>query len=264
MRSGPRHPRIDDDHVGAVEFLAFENVLQRNRMRLGRIAAHDQNGLGIANVVVAVGHRAIAPGIGYAGDRGGMADTRLMIGIVGSPEGRELAVEIGGFVGELGRTEPVDRVRSRLLANFQQLVADLVDRLFPGDADPLAVHELHGIAQPALAQHVVANRRTLAAMRSAIDRAVVVRLLADPHAIRDFGDNRAADRTMGADILAGRDRRPRRRWRTSFGLAYAAKREIAERRQRSDGETGALQEGTAIRVAVERSPSEAANDPRLE
>jgi len=31
---------------------------------------HQQDGLGIANVIVAVRHRAIAPGIGDAGDRG--------------------------------------------------------------------------------------------------------------------------------------------------------------------------------------------------
>jgi len=68
-----------DDHVGAVELLALENVLQRNGMRLGRIAAHDHDGLGIANVVVAIGHRTIAPGIGDTGDRGGMTDACLVI-----------------------------------------------------------------------------------------------------------------------------------------------------------------------------------------
>ena len=36
VRGRARHPRIDHDHVGAVELLAFENVLQRDRMRLGR------------------------------------------------------------------------------------------------------------------------------------------------------------------------------------------------------------------------------------
>jgi hypothetical protein len=81
---------------------SFKDMLKRNRMRLGGIAPHLQNGLGIANIVVAVGHRAIAPGIGDPGDRGGMADARLVVGVVGSPEGRELAVEVGGFVGELG------------------------------------------------------------------------------------------------------------------------------------------------------------------
>jgi hypothetical protein len=67
-----------------------------------------------------------------------MADTRLMIGIIGAPEGCELAIEVGGFVGELGRAKPVNRVRSRLLANFQKFVADLVDRRFPRDTGPLA------------------------------------------------------------------------------------------------------------------------------
>ena len=111
VRRGSRHPRVDHDHVGAVKFLAFKDMLKRNRMRLRRIAAHQHDRLGVADIVVAVRHRAIAPGIGYAGDGGGMADARLMIGIIGSPESRELAVEVGGFVGELGRTEPVNRVR---------------------------------------------------------------------------------------------------------------------------------------------------------
>jgi hypothetical protein len=92
------HSRIDDDKVGAVELLAFKNVLKRNRMRLGRIAAHLKNSLGIANIVVAVRHRAIARGIGDPGDRGGMADSCLMIGIISSPECRELAVEVSSLI----------------------------------------------------------------------------------------------------------------------------------------------------------------------
>jgi hypothetical protein len=87
-------------------------------------------------------------------------------------------------------------------------------------------------------------------MRSTVDRAVVVGLLADPHAIGDFGDHRAADRTMGADILAGGRRRARSRWRTGFRLAHPAERQIAERRESSGREAGALQEGTAIRTAL--------------
>jgi hypothetical protein len=39
VRCGSRHPRVDDDEIRAVELLALENVLQRNRMRLGGIAA---------------------------------------------------------------------------------------------------------------------------------------------------------------------------------------------------------------------------------
>src|SRR6202011_6245912 len=99
----------------------------RDRMRLRGVAAHEENGLGIANIVVAVGHRAVAPGIGYAGDRGRVTNTRLMIGIVGSPERGKLAVEVRSFVSELGGAEPVHRIRPGLLANLQQLVANLID-----------------------------------------------------------------------------------------------------------------------------------------
>jgi hypothetical protein len=63
-------------------------------------------------------------------------------------------------------------------------------------------------------------------------------LLADPHAICDFGDNRATDRTMRADILPGRNRGARGRWRTGLRLAYAAERKIAERRQCAGSDTG--------------------------
>ena len=91
MRRGSRQSRIDDDDVRPVQLGALENMLQRHRMGFSRIATHDHHGLGVADVVVAVGHRAVAPGIGYARDGGGMADARLMIGIVGSPEGGEFA-----------------------------------------------------------------------------------------------------------------------------------------------------------------------------
>ena len=103
MRRGARHARVDDDEVRAVELRAFEQMLQRHRMRLGRIAAHDDLRLGVADVVEAVGHRAVAPGVGYAGDRGRMADARLVVGVVGAPEGAELAEQIGALVGELRR-----------------------------------------------------------------------------------------------------------------------------------------------------------------
>src|ERR1700732_927285 len=183
-------------------------------MRLCGVATHHHDGLGITDVVVAVRHRAITPGVGDPGDRGGVTDTRLMIGIIGAPEGCELAVEVGGFIGEFGRAQPVHRVRSRLLADFQKFVADLVDGLFPGDAGPLAIHELYRIAQAALAQYIVSDRCTLAAMRATVDWTVVIWLLAYPYPICDFGDNRATDRTMRADILPRRNRRARGRWRT--------------------------------------------------
>ena len=100
VRGGTGEPRIDHDVIRPVQLLAFEEVLQRHRMRLRGIAAHDDHGLGVADVVVAVGHRAVAPGIGHARDGGRMADTRLVVDVVRSPERRQLAIEIGALVGE--------------------------------------------------------------------------------------------------------------------------------------------------------------------
>ena len=38
------------------------------------------------DVVVAVRHRAVAPGVRDTGDRGGVTDTRLVVAVVGPPE----------------------------------------------------------------------------------------------------------------------------------------------------------------------------------
>src|SRR6185437_5817544 len=82
----PRQARIDDDDIGLLKLGSFDQVLQRHRVRFRRIAAHDDLGLGVADVGVTVGHRAVAPCIGHAGDGGRMADARLVIGVVGAPE----------------------------------------------------------------------------------------------------------------------------------------------------------------------------------
>ena len=246
MRRSAGEPRLDDDEVRAVELLALDQVLQRHRMRFRRIAAHDDHGLGIADVVVAVGHRAVAPGIGYARDRGRMADARLVVGVVGSPERSKLAIEIGALVGELGGAEPIDRFRSRLRADRHQLVADLVDRLLPGHPRPLAVDELHRIFQAPVAVHQLAHRGALGAMRAAVDRRIPAGLLADPDAVGHLRHHRAADRAVRADVLADGDRDAGRGGRTGLGLAHAAERQRAERGETAGHQAGAAQEGAAI------------------
>src|SRR4029079_12643196 len=132
---------------------------------------------------------------------GRMADTRLVIGVVGAREGAKLAEQIRAFVGHLGRAEPVNRIRARVLPDVENLVAELVDRLFPGDARPLAVAELHRILQAALAGDELAHRSALGAMRAAVDRRIPARLLADPDAVPHLGADSAADRAVRADVL---------------------------------------------------------------
>ncbi len=264
MRRGAREARLDDDEVRPVDLLADQQVLQRHRMGFGRIAAHDDQRLGVLDVVVAVGHRAVAPGIGNPGDGGRMADARLVVDRVGAPEGCEFAAEIGALVGEFCRAEPVDRLRARLLADRKQLGADLVDGLVPAHFGPLAVDELHRIFEPAVAVHQFAHRRALRAMRAAVDGTVPARFLADPHAVRHFGHDRAADRAVGADVLADGHRCAGSRRRPGLGLAHGRERQRAERREAAGDETRPAQEAaaieTAIRWARERGGKRAATD----
>ena len=177
-----------------------------------------------------------------------MADARLVVGVVGAPERGELAIEVGAFVGELGRAQPIDRIGARLGPDLHQLVADLVDRDVPGNPRPLAVHQLHRIAQAAVAMHQFARRRALGAMRSAADRAIPARLLADPHAVRHFGDHGAADRTMRADVLADGGAGDIGAGR--FRLAHAGERERADGGETSGNQAGLAQEGAAIETAA--------------
>src|SRR6185437_533510 len=131
-----------------------------------------------------------------------MADTRLVVGIVGAPERAELAEQVGALVRHLGRAEPIDGITAGFFADRRQLVADLVNGLLPFHAGPLAVHELHRIFQAALAADQLAHRGALGAVRTAIDRRFPARLLADPHAVGDFRRDGAADRAVRADTLA--------------------------------------------------------------
>src|SRR6185295_12171097 len=187
---------------------------------------------------------------------------RLVIGVVGAPERRELAVEVGTLVGEFGGAQPVDRFRSGLRPDLHQLVADLVDRLLPGEPGPLAVDQLHRVFQPAVAVHELAHRGALGAMRAAVDRRFPARLLADPYAVRHFGHHRAADRAVRADVLADGDLRAGRRRRTGLRLAHAAKRQCAERSDAAGDQAGAAQEGAAVeaaaRLALQRARQRAA------
>src|SRR3546814_8249931 len=122
-----RSARVDDDEVRLVKLLALEQVLQRDRVRLRGVAAHDDERLGVADVVEGIGHRAVAPGVGYPGHGRRMADACLVVLVVGAPEGGELAEDIGALVGELGGAHPVCGFRPRCLPDLHKIVADLVE-----------------------------------------------------------------------------------------------------------------------------------------
>src|SRR6266702_6488784 len=131
-----------------------------------------------------------------------MADSGLVVGVVGSPERTKLAEQVGAFVGHLGRAEPIDGVGTRLLAHGLKLASDLVDRGIPGDAGPLSVYQLHRIAQPPLAVHQFAHGGAFGTMRAAIDRRIPARLLADLYPMQHLRSHGASNRAMRANALA--------------------------------------------------------------
>src|SRR5258708_1299455 len=93
---------------------------------------------------------------------------------------------------------------------------------------PFAVHLFHRIFQPAVAVHELTHRSALGAVRAAVDRTIPARLLADPHAVRHFGGDRAADRAMRADVLAQDDFRAHGGGRASCGLSHRAEGQGAQ------------------------------------
>ena len=248
VRRGAREARIADDHVAAVYLLRSQEMLHRDRVRLGRVRADEDHGLGVADVVVGVGLRAVAPGVGDARDRGRVADAGLVVDRVRAPEGAELAHQVGSLVRELRRAEPEDGVRAVLAADVHQLVADLVDRLIPRNPLPLVVDELERVFEPAVAVDDLADRRALRAMRAAVDRALPARLLAGPDAVLNLCDDRAADRAVGADVLLDLGLRARHRSGNGGGprLAHRSELDRSDRGKAADRETRPLEEAAPV------------------
>src|SRR3989442_6140955 len=111
-------------------------------MRLGGVAADVHRALAVLHVIVRIGHRAVAPGIGYAGNRGRVADPRLVIAVVAAPERHEFTEKVRLLVAVLGAADPEYGVRPALLlvvADREQPIADFLDRVVPRHLLPLAV-----------------------------------------------------------------------------------------------------------------------------
>ena len=75
-----------------------------------------------------------------------MADARLMVAVVRSPEAGELALQVRALVAGLGGAAPEYGIRSRGFADLQELGGDLVESLVPGKPFPLSLHQFHRIA----------------------------------------------------------------------------------------------------------------------
>src|SRR5215475_15339006 len=111
-----------------------------------------------------------------------MADARLVIAVVGAPEGHEFAQQIRLLVAVLRAADPEHRVGTALflvVADREQLVTDFLDRVVPGHLLPFAIDQLHRRLEPmrTLDYSVLAHRGTLGAMRAQVERRIEYRLL---------------------------------------------------------------------------------------
>ena len=198
MRSGTGKARIDHDQRRVVTLLSAHQVDEGNRMRLRRIAANNQHRLTVMYIVVRVGHRTVAPGIGHAGYRGGVTNSRLVVTVVRTPQGVELTEQVRLLVIEFGRPQPVNRIGAGLLSDLKHLVADLVDRIVPAHPHPLAANQFGGVFQATFAMSMLSHRCALSAVGTQIKRMIESGFLAHPDSVVDFGIDAATHRAVCA------------------------------------------------------------------
>ena len=218
---GAREARVDDDQLGA-GFLGVQHVQHRDRVRLGGVRADVHRALGVAHVVVRVRHRAVAPRVRDARDRGGVADARLVVAVVAAPQAHPLAQQVGLLVVVLRRADDEDRVGAALLLELEHLGADLVQRLVPRDLLVLVADQLHRRLQAVVAVAVLAQGGALGAVRAEVDRRVEHRLLADPDAVLDHRVDGAADRAVRAHGAADDERLRRRPVRSAASAFFTS------------------------------------------
>ena len=102
-------------------------------MVLGRIGADHDDEIGILALVEGRGHRRRADAFEQRRHRGGVAEPRAVIDIVGAEAGaHQLLEQIGLFVRALGRAEAGKRARAVAVADFLQARRGALHRLVPG------------------------------------------------------------------------------------------------------------------------------------
>ena len=158
-----REAWIDHDHLAAV-FFGMQHVQHADGVSLGCIRSNVHGALAVLHVVVRIGHGAVAPCIGHTGHRGGVANTRLVIGVVGAPEAHKFAQEIRLFVVVLGGANVVNAVRAAGFAQVRHAICDFFQGHVPADTLVFALDQLHGVTQAVFAMTVLTQGSTLGAM----------------------------------------------------------------------------------------------------
>ena len=212
---------IDHDQLGAALFFCLDRPLEAHRVRLGGVAAHHQNEVGVLDVHPAVGHGATTKGGGQCRHGRAVTDTRLRIGGDNAQRAHEFLREDPGFVGRgRGRQHAggqpavdwhavgvlVDEIR---VAVGLHVLGDALDGFVPADALPLvAAGFAHfRVFQSARAVYKVQQAGALGAQRATADRVIRVAFDVDDFSFGVFGavaqavhQQATAHRAIGAGV----------------------------------------------------------------
>ena len=102
-RRRAREARIDHDQLGAAVGFRLGDPFEAARMRLGGIAAHDDDEIGVLDVGPGVRHRTTAKCRGQTGHRRAVSDTRLVVEHQHAGASHHLVGQERRFVGGRGR-----------------------------------------------------------------------------------------------------------------------------------------------------------------
>lgn len=101
-------------------------------MRLGRIAAHQQQHLGLVDVLQGVGGRAAAENGGQPGHRGAVTDAGAVVDVVGAHHGaHELLEEVALFIRAAAGRNPHDGRRAGVALDRREALGHHAEGFFP-------------------------------------------------------------------------------------------------------------------------------------
>ena len=137
----------DDDAAGRFGLLRRQHALVQDRMAPGRVAADQDQQVGLLQIFIAAGHDVAAEGALVAGHAGGHAQPRIGVDIGGADEALHQLVDDVVVLGEqlTGDVEG-DRIRPVLPDDLAETVGHMVERGIPAHRLPVD----HGLEQTAL------------------------------------------------------------------------------------------------------------------
>ena len=139
--------RVDDGDPGAV-VLRVMQVLRGHRLVVRHVGSEQHDEIGLQPIRIAARRGAVAEHLFHRDGRGGMAQARGVVHVIGPHETRELLRRVVRLVGEPSRRQ-VHRESRRV--DRAQLVGYPVQRLVPRDAVEarLAARSHHRVRKPA-------------------------------------------------------------------------------------------------------------------